>query len=256
MQGLMQDWPLTVDKILDHARTWHGDREVVTRSIEGPIVRTTYARIHARAKQTSNALLGLGITVGDRVATLAWCTANHMDAWYGIMGIGAICHTLNPRLHPQQLAWIVNHAGDRVIFADLTFLPLIEGILPYCPMVEHVVLLTDTDHMPAFTPRSETSPAFRGAIDFETLIGGQSTECAWGGFDENTACGLCYTSGTTGEPKGVLYSHRSNFLHTLSTMQTDIMGVSARDTVWRWCRCSTPTAGVWPSAVRPAAPSW
>jgi fatty-acyl-CoA synthase len=231
MQGLMQDWPLTVDKILDHAKAWHGDREVVSRSVEGPIVRTTYAQIHGRAKKVSNALLSLGVTLGDRVATMAWCTGNHMDVWYGIMGIGAICHTLNPRLHPQQIAWIVNHAGDRVIFTDLTFQPLIEGILPYCPSVEHVVFLTDAGHMPVFTPKGEAGPTFKGATDLETLIAGQSADCAWGGFDENTAGGLCYTSGTTGDPKGVLYSHRSNFIHTLSTLQADVMGVSAADTV-------------------------
>ena len=231
MQGLMQDWPLTVDKIIDHARTWHGDREIVTRSVEGPIVRTTYARIHARAKQTSNALLRLGVTLGDRVATLAWCTGKHMEAWYGIMGIGAICHTLNPRLHPQQLAWIVNHAGDRLLFVDLTFLPLIEGILPYCPTLERVIVLTDGEHLPAFAPKGDVPPGFKGVIDFESLIAGEAAECPWGGFDENTAAGLCYTSGTTGDPKGVLYSHRSNFLHTFATLQTDVMGCSATDTV-------------------------
>ncbi|PZQ54483.1 MAG: long-chain fatty acid--CoA ligase, partial [Phenylobacterium zucineum] len=121
MLGLMQNWPLTVDKILDHANAWHGDREVVTRSVEGPIVRTTWSQIHTRAKRVSNVLKGLGVQPGDRVATLAWNTGRHIEAWYGIMGIGAVCHTLNPRLFAEQLCYIINHAEDKVIFTDLTF---------------------------------------------------------------------------------------------------------------------------------------
>lgn len=218
MQGLMQDWPLTVDKILDHAKNWHPNQEVVTRSVEGPIVRTTYARIHERAKRVSSALQGWGITLGDRVATLAWNTANHMEVWYGIMGIGAVCHTLNPRLFPEQLAWIINHAEDKIIFTDLTFVPLVAAILPHCPTVERVVIMTDAEHMPETTiPVVEC---------YETVLAGASPDVEWGGFPEETACGLCYTSGTTGNPKGVLYSHRSNFLHTLITMQATIMGVT------------------------------
>ena len=143
MLGLMQDWPLTVDKIIDHAKNWHGEREVVTRSVEGPIVRTTYAQIHERAKRVSSALKDWGIKPGDRVATLAWNTANHIEAWYGIMGIGGVCHTLNPRLFPEQLVYIINHAEDRIIFVDLTFVPLLEAILPHIPKVERVVIMTD-----------------------------------------------------------------------------------------------------------------
>jgi fatty-acyl-CoA synthase len=231
MQGLMQHGALTVDKIIDHAALWHGGREVVTRSVEGPIVRTTYGAIHQRAKRVSNALLGMGIKPGDRVATLAWNTARHMEAWYGIMGIGAVCHTLNPRLFPEQIAWIANHAGDRAIFVDLTFLPIIAGILQHLPTVEHVVLFTDRDHMPAdFKPAGET-PHFKGLLCYEDLVAEHSADCAWGGFDEGTAAGLCYTSGTTGDPKGVLYSHRSNFLHTLITLQPDVMGLSQKDVI-------------------------
>ena len=133
MLGLMQDWPLTVDKIIDHAKNWHGSREVVTRSVEGPIVRTTYADIHARSKRVSNVLKGWDVKVGDRVATLAWNSGRHIEAWYGIMGIGAVCHTLNPRLFPEQLAYIINHAEDKIIFVDLTFIPLLEAVLPHCP---------------------------------------------------------------------------------------------------------------------------
>jgi fatty-acyl-CoA synthase len=231
MQGLMQHGALTVDKIIDHAALWHGGREVVTRSVEGPIVRTTYAAIHDRAKRVSNALLGIGIKPGDRVATLAWNTARHMEAWYGIMGIGAVCHTLNPRLFPEQIAWIANHAGDRAIFTDLTFLPIVAGVLHLLPSVEHVVLFTDRDHMPAdFRPAGE-APHFKGLLCFEDLVAEHHADCAWGGFDETTAAGLCYTSGTTGDPKGVLYSHRSNFLHTLITLQPDVMGLSQKDVI-------------------------
>jgi len=216
MLGMMQDWPLTVDKILDHAKNWHGEREVVTRSVEGPIVRTTYAAIHERARRVSNALLGWGIKPGDRVATLAWNTGNHIETWYGIMGIGAVCHTLNPRLFPEQLAYIINHAEDRIIFTDLTFVPLLEAVLPHCPTVERVVVMTDAAHMPqAKLPRAEA---------YETVLEQSSSDVTWGGFDEQTACGLCYTSGTTGNPKGVLYSHRSNFIHTLLGMQTTVLG--------------------------------
>jgi len=216
MLGMMQDWPLTVDKILDHAKNWHGEREVVTRSVEGPIVRTTYAAIHERARRVSNALLGWGIKPSDRVATLSWNTGNHIETWYGIMGIGAVCHTLNPRLFPEQLAYIINHAEDRIIFTDLTFVPLLEAVLPHCPTVERVIVMTDAAHMPqAKLPRAEA---------YEAVLGQSSSDVTWGGFDEQTACGLCYTSGTTGNPKGVLYSHRSNFIHTLLGMQTTVLG--------------------------------
>jgi fatty-acyl-CoA synthase len=223
MLGLMQNWPLTVDKILDHAKAWHGDREVVSRSIEGPIVRTTYAEIHARAKRLSNALAGLGVQPGDRVATLAWNTGRHIEAWYAIMGMGAVCHTLNPRLFADQLCYIINHAEDKVIFVDLTFAATLAEHWPQLPCVKHIVVLTDEAGM-AGCP-------IPNAICFETLVASGAADYAWGGFDENTAAALCYTSGTTGNPKGVLYSHRSNFIHTIITAGVDVMGISARDTV-------------------------
>lgn len=223
MLGMMQDWPLTVDKILDHAKNWHGEREVVTRSVEGPIVRTNYAAIHDRARRVSNALLAWGIKPGDRVATLAWNTGNHMETWYGIMGIGAVCHTLNPRLFPEQLVYIINHAEDRVIFTDLTFVPLLEAVLPHCPTVERVIVMTDAAHMPqAKLPKAEA---------YETVLEQASSDVVWGGFDEQTACGLCYTSGTTGNPKGVLYSHRSNFIHTLLGLQSTVMGATPSEVI-------------------------
>ena len=222
MLGRMQDWPLTVDRILDHARAWHGDREIVSRSVEGPIVRTTYAEVHDRAKRVSSALKALGIRHGDRVATLAWNTARHLESWYGIMGIGAVCHTLNPRLFSEQLVYIINHAEDRVIFTDLTFLPVLAQIRDQIPTVKHFIVLTDQAHMTDELP---------GALAYETLVESHSADCEWGGFDENSPAGLCYTSGTTGNPKGVLYSHRSNFLHTLVTAGVDVMGMGAMETV-------------------------
>jgi fatty-acyl-CoA synthase len=223
MHGLMQDWPLTVDKILDHAKNWHGHREVVTRSVEGPIVRTSYAEIHARAKRVSSVLKDWDVKVGDRIATLAWNTGRHMEVWYGIMGMGAVCHTLNPRLFPEQLIYIINHAEDRMIFVDLTFIPLLEAILPHCPTVQRVVVMTDELTMPA--------TKLPGAECYEALLGSASDDVAWGGFDEQTACGLCYTSGTTGNPKGVLYSHRSNFIHTLLGMQSTVLGPSPKEVI-------------------------
>ncbi|MGH7020628.1 MAG: long-chain-fatty-acid--CoA ligase [Brevundimonas sp.] len=223
MLGLMQDWPLTVDKILDHAKNWHPNREVVTRSVEGPIERTTYGAIHGRAKRVSNALKAWGVQPGDRIATLAWNTADHMETWYGIMGIGAVCHTLNPRLFPEQLVYIINHAADRIIFVDLTFVPLLDAILPHCPSVERVVIMTDADHMPQTKlPVVEC---------YETVLEQSSEDIEWGGFDEQTACGLCYTSGTTGNPKGVLYSHRSNFIHTLLGLQSTVLGATPKEVI-------------------------
>jgi len=223
MLGLMQDWPLTVDKILDHAKSWHGDTEIVSRSVEGPIVRTTWSEVHGRAKRLSNALTKLGVQPGDRIATLAWNSARHIEAWYAIMGMGAVCHTLNPRLFADQLCYIINHAEDRIIFTDLTFLPTLIERRADMPTVKHIVVMTDEAHM--------KDCALAGAICFETLVAENSAEFEWGGFDENTAAALCYTSGTTGNPKGVLYSHRSNFIHTLVTMGKDVMGISAADTV-------------------------
>jgi fatty-acyl-CoA synthase len=219
----MQDWPLTVDRILDHAANWHAEREIVSRSVEGPIVRTTYGELRVRAKKLSSALKGLGVKRGDRVATLAWNTGRHIEAWYAIMGMGAVCHTLNPRLFAEQLCYIINHAEDRIIFTDLTFLPVLLEHRAKMPTVEHVVVMTDEAGMKGVD--------FPGALCFETLVDGGAPEFVWGDFDENTASSLCYTSGTTGNPKGVLYSHRSNFIHTLVTLGVDVMNLSARDTV-------------------------
>jgi fatty-acyl-CoA synthase len=204
----MQNWPLTVDKILDHAKLWHTNQEVVSRSVEGPIVRTTYGEMHERAKRLSNALAKMGLKKGDRVATMAWNTARHMECWYGMMGIGIVCHTLNPRLFAEQLIYIVNHAEDQYIFTDLSFCDMLAKNIDQMPTVKGFIVLTDEANM-------KDCP-LPNAIAYETLLANSSPDVEWGGFDENTPAGLCYTSGTTGNPKGVLYTHRSNFLHTFA----------------------------------------
>lgn len=223
MLGLMQDWPLLCHKILDAAATQHGNREVVTRSIEGPIVRTNYTNIRTRSLKLAQRLELDGFQLGDRIATLAWNSARHLEAWYGIMGIGAIYHTLNPRLFPEQLAWIMNHAEDKAIFVDLTFLPLLEKIAGQVKSLTRIIILTDRAHMP------ET--ALANAVCYEDWLSEADGNFHWKEFDEHTAAGMCYTSGTTGGPKGVLYSHRSNVLHAMMAAMPDAMGISSRDVI-------------------------
>ncbi|HVZ98804.1 MAG TPA: long-chain-fatty-acid--CoA ligase [Caulobacterales bacterium] len=223
MLGLMQDWSMTLDKIIEHARVNFPRREIATRSVEGPIVHTTYEEVWRRAKQVSAALKDVGVVEGDRVATLAWNTARHLEAWYGAMCIGAVLHTVNPRLFPEQIAWIINHAADKVLMLDLTFVPLVEKIAPELKSVETYVILTDARHMP--------KTSLPGAVAYEDFIAGRPLDTPWGGFDEHTAAGLCYTSGTTGDPKGVLYSHRSNMIHAMIMSQTDVFGCGAADAI-------------------------
>jgi len=223
MQGTMQDVPLLVNGILDHALKNHAEREIVSRLVEGPIHRETYSEAHLRARKLSQALMALGCGKGDVIATLAWNTHRHFEAWYGITGMGAIYHTLNPRLFPEQLAYIINHADDKVIFTDLTFVPILEGLADVIPNVKHIIIMTDAAHMP------ETS--LKQAVCYEDLIGAQNGEFDWVRVQETDPCGLCYTSGTTGNPKGVLYSHRSNVLHTLASNSADVMGLRSVDSV-------------------------
>lgn len=223
MLGLMQEWPLLCHKLLDNAAAQHGAREIVSRSIEGPIVRTDYAELRRRALRAASRLEQDGFVLGDRIATLAWNSARHLEAWYGIMGIGAVYHTLNPRLHLEQIAWIMNHAEDKAVFVDLTFVPLVEKLAGLVPSLRQIIVLTDEAHMP--------QTALSNAIAYETWLDGASDGFAWKSFDEGTAAGMCYTSGTTGDPKGVLYSHRSNVLHAMIAALPDAMGISSRDVV-------------------------
>jgi acyl-CoA synthetase (AMP-forming)/AMP-acid ligase II len=223
MQGLMQDWPLLIHKIIDHAAQQHGDREVVTRSIEGPIHRTNYREIRARALKVAQRLAKDGIGAGDRVATLAWNTWRHLETWYGVTGVGAIYHTVNPRLFEDQIVYIVNHAEDRAMFLDLTFVPLIEKLQDQLKTVERFIVLTDQAHMP--------QTKLRNAVAYESWIAEVDGDFRWASFEENTAAGMCYTSGTTGNPKGVLYSHRSNVLHSLVCVGPDAFDLGAQSVV-------------------------
>jgi fatty-acyl-CoA synthase len=221
MLGLMQDWPLLCHRIIDHAATYHAERPVISRSIEGPIHMTNYAAIRRRALKVAKRLDKDGVRLGDRVATLAWNSWRHLEAWYGILGIGAIYHTVNPRLFPGQIAFIVNHAEDRVLMTDITFLPLLEKLADKLPNIERYIVLTDAAHIPA--------TSLRNAVPYEEWIGEVDDDFAWKSFDENTAAGMCYTSGTTDNPKGVLYSHRSNVLHAMMAALPDSKGLSSRD---------------------------
>ncbi|WP_054308996.1 fatty-acid--CoA ligase [Mesorhizobium sp. 1M-11] len=223
MLGLMQQWPLLCHKILDNAAIQHGRREVVSRSCEGPIVRLSYAELRQRSLKVAQRLERDGFKLGDRIATLAWNTARHLEAWYGIMGIGAVYHTLNPRLFPEQIVWIMNHAEDQAVFVDLTFMPLVEKIASAVKSLKKIIVLTDKAHMP------ETS--LPNVIAYEEWLAEADGDFNWASVDESTAAGMCYTSGTTGDPKGVLYSHRSNVLHAMIAAMPDAMGISSRDVV-------------------------
>ena len=223
MLGLMQNWPLLCNRILDHAATYNAERKVISRSVEGPIHTTNYAELRKRALRVSQRLDKNGVKLGDRVATLAWNTWRHLEAWYGIMGIGAVYHTINPRLFPDQIVWIANHAEDRVLLLDLTFVPLVEKFGDRLKTIERYVVLTDAAHMPATT--------LKNAVPYEQWIAEVDGDFVWKVFDENTAAGMCYTSGTTGNPKGVLYSHRSNVLHSMIAAQLDAMGLASRDVI-------------------------
>ena len=221
MLGLMQDWPLLVHKIIDHAALYHGDREVVTRSVEGPIHRTNYRTIRGRARRAASALERLGLKPADRIATLGTNTWRHLEAWYGIAGMGGVYHTLNPRLFPDQLVYIANHAEDRALFFDACFAPLVAALAPRLETVRHYIMLSD--RVPDGLAAS--------VLAYEEFIAGGDENYEWKSLDENAACGLCYTSGTTGEPKGVLYSHRSNVLHSFITCQADALGTRNADSI-------------------------
>jgi len=223
MKGLMQDWQLTCNRIIDHAAIQYPNRKVISRSVEGPIVETTYKEIRHRALKVAQRLVKDGIKKGDRIATLAWNTARHLEAWYGILGAGAVYHTVNPRLFAEQIIYIVNHAEDRMMFVDLTFVPILEKLADKLPTIEKYVILTDKAHMP--------QTALKNAVAYEDWIAEADGNFEWVAVDENDAAGMCYTSGTTGNPKGVVYSHRSNTLHAMAASLPDVIGLSSRDVV-------------------------
>ena len=217
MLGLMQDRPLMISSLIDHAATFHPETEIVVRSVEGPVHRTNYREVQGRAKRVAHAMAALGIEAGQRVGTLAWNTHRHLELYYGVSGSGAVLHTVNPRLFPEQVEYIINHAEDQVLFFDISFAALVEALAPALKTVHTFVALTDRAHMPAINlPR---------LLCYEELIAAQSDELVWPEFDERTASSLCYTSGTTGNPKGVLYSHRSTVLHSLMQCAPDTFGV-------------------------------
>ena len=223
MQGLMSERPLLVSAIIKHAAIYHRDTEIVSRTVEGAIHRYTYGEAERRSKRLARALLRLGIRPGDRVGTLAWNTFRHFELYYAISGIGAVCHTINPRLFDDQIVYIVNHAADRLLFVDTSFVPLVERLVPHLPAECRIVLMTEEGAEPA--------ASFPRLPCYETLIAGEDEDFEWPEFDERTAAALCYTSGTTGKPKGALYSHRSTVLHAFGISLPDAIPMSARDMV-------------------------
>src|SRR6188768_1471936 len=224
MNGSMMQQPLLISTLLTHAERHHGEQEVVSRRVEGDLHRTTYRELAARSRRMANALAARGLGFGDRVATLAWNGYRHMELYYAASGSGAVLHTLNPRLHPDQVVWIADHAEDQILFFDLTFLPLVEAVASRVKTIKAFVVMTDRAHMPV-------ASGVPGLLCYEELIEGASDEFAWPTFDENTASSLCYTSGTTGNPKGALYSHRSTVLPTFAIALPDALNLASRDAI-------------------------
>jgi fatty-acyl-CoA synthase len=222
LYGQMMDVPLTVSSLLAHASRHFGTTEIVSKRIEGDIHRYMYRDCEKRAKQLAQALIALGVEAGDRIGTLAWNGYRHLEAYYGTTGFGAVCHTINPRLFPDQIAYIVNHADDRYVLFDITFAPLVDLLAPQCPNVRGWIAMTDEAHMPRMTT---------AVSSYEALLAQHDGDFEWPPIDERSASNLCYTSGTTGNPKGALYSHRSTVLHAFGASLPDAMGLSARDSV-------------------------
>jgi 3-(methylthio)propionyl---CoA ligase len=224
MLGQMQSQALLISSLIVHAERHHASGEIVSRRVEGDIHRTTWAGIARRSRQVANALDGLHLAFGERVATLAWNGYRHLELYFGVSGTGRVLHTLNPRLHPDQLAWIINHADDRALCFDMTFLPLVQAVAARCPGVKHWIALCDGDRLPA-------DSGIPGLVSYETWLGAQGDTYTWPELDENSASSMCYTSGTTGNPKAALYSHRSTLLHAFGAALPDSLNLSSRDSV-------------------------
>jgi 3-(methylthio)propionyl---CoA ligase len=224
MLGLMQDQPLLISSLIEFAELHHGDAEIVSRRVEGDIHRSNWRQIAARARQVANAIEAEQLLFSDRIATLAWNGYRHLELYYGVSGSGHVLHTINPRLHPDQIAWIANHAEDQILCFDLSFLPLVQAVHARCPMVRKWIALCDEDKLPA-------DSGVPNLQSYERWMGACSTEYDWPSFDENSASSMCYTSGTTGNPKAALYSHRSTLLHAYAAALPDVMCLSARDSV-------------------------
>ncbi|OPF65650.1 MULTISPECIES: 3-(methylthio)propionyl-CoA ligase [Hydrogenophaga] len=224
MLGQMQSQPLLISNLIVHADRHHHSTEIVSRRVEGDIHRTTWGQVAARARRVANALDSLHLSFGDRVGTLAWNGYRHLELYFGVSGSGRVLHTLNPRLHPEQLVWIVNHADDRALCFDMSFMPLVQAVHAKCPGVKHWIALCDADKLPADT-------GIPGLLSYEAWIGGAADTYTWPEFDENCASSMCYTSGTTGNPKGAVYSHRSTLLHAYGAALPDALGCSARDAI-------------------------
>ncbi len=224
MQGLMMDMPLLISSLLRHAARHHGETEIVSRRVEGDIHRYTYKDCHERSRRLADAFVRSGSAIGDRIATLAWNGYRHLEMYYAVGGMGAVVHTVNPRLHPEQIAWIINHASDTHLAFDLTFLPIVEAIAAQCPTVKTWIAMVDPDRQPV-------SDKIPNLVNYETFLAQGSEDFAWPDLDERTACGLCYTSGTTGNPKGAMYTNRSTVLHAYAAALPDAMGASSRDSI-------------------------
>ena len=224
MLGQMQDHPLLISTLIDFAARHHHEAQIVSRRVEGDLHRYTYADAAKRSRRVANALDRMGLAFGDRVATLAWNGYRHLELYFGITGSGRVVHTINPRLLPEQIAWIANHAEDQVVCFDMTFLPIVKGIWSHCKTVKHWVALCDADKLPADT-------GIANLVSYEALLAAEAEAYDWPQFDERSAAALCYTSGTTGNPKGALYSHRSTMLHAFAGALPDSLGVSARDSI-------------------------
>ena len=224
MLGLMQNQPLLISSLIDFAERHHSDGEIVSRRVEGDLHRYAYKDLAVRARQVANALDGMKIGFSDRIATLAWNGYRHMELYFGVSGSGRVLHTLNPRLHPDQVVWIANHAEDQVLCFDASFLPIVQAVHTRCTTIKHFIMLCDADKLPQ-------DSGIPNLMSYEAWIGNQSSNYTWPVFDENSASSMCYTSGTTGNPKAALYSHRSTVLHAYAAALPDVMNLSARDSV-------------------------